>query len=60
MVSCKNGGKKEPVRPPHISDNWVTGNKESEGKHAMSRNYDCCLEFGRMFYLQLYILGIHN
>ena len=23
----------------------------------MSRNYDCCLEFGRMFYLQLYILG---
>lgn len=23
----------------------------------MSRNYDCCLEFSRMFYLQLYILG---
>ena len=28
----------------HISDNWVIGNKESEGKRAMSRNYDCCLE----------------
>lgn len=41
----------------HISDNWVIGNKESEGKRAVSRNYDCCLEFSRMFCLQLYILG---
>ena len=41
----------------YIPDNWVIGNKESEGKRAVSRNYDCCLEFSRMFYLQLYILG---